>query len=453
MLLDYPPDIPPPERMRRAYDRLQLFKARTLLERMVGPGEALKAAYEIGVPEPVTLERLQNEVLKEGELLLDSFLGPEESFLFAVTREECRVARLPSHRELGEKLRLFYKMISHPPGEDTTIDNELLTRIGDGISKQLLGNFTDMIDRCERILVAPDGTLNLLPFGALPLAPAGGERPAGDVLVAAKELARIPSATFLAYHRGGESGFGAQHTSRILAAASDRTDLGEALPGAVREVRQLAGRYDGVDRIIVSGDSCSIPVPGILGDYDVLHFAAHARVNDQYPWRSEIRFCRGDGNHNPRADRIASMQLPANLAVLSSCQSAAGRILSGEGVQGLSSAFLSAGVPAVMATLWAVDDRTTARLMERFYEELADGQTVAGALRYAQISLGNDPETQHPYFWAGVVLVGDGEVRVELSRRHNRLPYLLMGLFLLVLLGLAVGVRIARSRGKDSKPV
>ena len=81
------------------------------------------------------------------------------------------------------------------------------------------------------------------------------------------------------------------------------------------------------------------------------------------------------------------MQLPARLAVLSSCRSGGGRILSGEGVQGLCGAFLSAGVRAVVATLWPVDDRTTSRLMELFYSELAGGKTVAMALHRAQMAL------------------------------------------------------------------
>ena len=91
------------------------------------------------------------------------------------------------------------------------------------------------------------------------------------------------------------------------------------------------------------------------------------------------------------------------------CESAGGRILSGEGVLGLCGAFLSAGIPAVVATLWPVDDRTTAELMTVFYEELARGETVARSLRRAQMAIRQGHETGNPFFWAGFVLVGDGE--------------------------------------------
>ena len=87
------------------------------------------------------------------------------------------------------------------------------------------------------------------------------------------------------------------------------------------------------------------------------------------------------------ADRITALKLDARLAVLSSCATASGRILSGEGVQGLCTAFLSAGVPAVLATLWEVEDRTTARFMDRFYAGLSSGSHAAKALGLTRASL------------------------------------------------------------------
>ncbi len=125
------------------------------------------------------------------------------------------------------------------------------------------------------------------------------------------------------------------------------------------------------------------------------------------------------------------MRLPVRLVVLSSCASAVGRILSGEGVLGLSSAFISARSPAVVATLWPVDDATTVGFMETFYAELAAQENVATALRRAQARLRGDPATEHPFFWAGFVLVGDGDVRVSLEPRKGR-----VGLLVLALVGL-----------------
>jgi hypothetical protein len=83
----------------------------------------------------------------------------------------------------------------------------------------------------------------------------------------------------------------------------------------------------------------------------------------------------------------------------------------------LGAAFLSAGVPAVVVTLWPVDDRVSAALMREFYASLSHGKSVAAALRHAQLRIASRAATAHPFYWAGYVLLGDGGVKVVLERR------------------------------------
>src|SRR5262249_60065616 len=112
------------------------------------------------------------------------------------------------------------------------------------------------------------------------------------------------------------------------------------------------------------------------------------------------------------------------------------------------SAFLTAGVPAVVATLWAVDDRTTARLMSHFYDALQRGEDAAAALSEAQRALRRSPDTRHPFYWAGFTLVGDGSVRVSLTQRRAWIAWLwirLLALAAVVAAALLVGWRSARS--------
>jgi CHAT domain-containing protein len=175
-----------------------------------------------------------------------------------------------------------------------------------------------------------------------------------------------------------------------------------------------------------------------LAPYKLLHLAAHANVNDQYPWQSSIRLASTGRVDRVSAADIATSRLRARLAVLAACESAGGRVLSGEGVLGLASAFISAGVPAVVATLWPVDDAQTARLMEHLYSGLAEGLNVATALQHARQSLRTAPGTRHPFFWAGYVLIGDGQIQVPLERRRplSRIVpgVLAVGVFLSLLL-------------------
>jgi CHAT domain-containing protein len=105
---------------------------------------------------------------------------------------------------------------------------------------------------------------------------------------------------------------------------------------------------------------------------------------------------------------IYDLDLDADLVVLSGCRTAVGKEVRGEGVMGLTRGFQYAGVPRVIASLWKVQDRTTAELMTRFYKALwENGLSPAAALREAQRSLSREPRYRHPYSWAGFVLQGD----------------------------------------------
>jgi hypothetical protein len=127
-------------------------------------------------------------------------------------------------------------------------------------------------------------------------------------------------------------------------------------------------------------------------------------------------------------------------------------VLSGEGVLGLSSAFLSAGVPAVLATLWPVDDLTTARLMEAFYAGLASGNSAAEALRHAQGVLRSNPATSLPFYWSAFVLVGDGDIAAPLRRRSvSPWVYTLGVLGAVVLVGGVLSIA-RRHRHRHSPP-
>jgi CHAT domain-containing protein len=97
--------------------------------------------------------------------------------------------------------------------------------------------------------------------------------------------------------------------------------------------------------------------------------------------------------------------LPAKLVTLSACQTAMGQDVAGEGVIGLTRAFLCAGAESVVSTLWPVADATTAQLMTAFYTDIAAGKPIAVALNAAQQRLLKNPATRAPYYWAGFTVI------------------------------------------------
>jgi len=450
LLLSYPDSIPQARRAERAFDALQAFKARTLQERMLGPGGGGDSADARAA---VTCRRLQQEVLSPDELLLDLYLGRDRSVLFAVTPTECRASILPGWKTLEDRALRFHSMVSAPgrAGNTAGTGTEEWRRTLEGTMAELrdllFGSATDLLEAATSVVVVPDGQINLIPPNLLlaPSAESGGS----DAFAGTRSVQVVPAASVLAElrARAPEPRSSAGRPSAILAVSGTMPQTGQTLAGARREVKDLARRFRHVETEFPSGDS----LEAMLSRFEVLHFAAHSTADDQYPWRSAIHLGNqradsggGRGEHL-LASEIAEIKLGARLAFLSSCQSVGGYVLTGEGVQGLAGAFLCAGVPAVLASLWEVDDRTTARLVRRFYASVQRGRTVAQALAEAQESIRDRPETAHPYYWAGFVLIGDGGVQLDLQSRGRAAAALPWAIALAGIIGLGIPI-LARLR-------
>jgi CHAT domain-containing protein len=143
-------------------------------------------------------------------------------------------------------------------------------------------------------------------------------------------------------------------------------------------------------------------------DYGILHLATHAQSNEDFDLLSFIAF--GDEEKDRLyAGHIFGMDVPAELVVLSACETGQGYDLLGEGPMSLSRAFAAAGAKSTVSTLWRVSDRESAQLVGRFYDFLAEGYDKDAALRAAQVDMiqNGSGRSAHPYFWAGYVLQGD----------------------------------------------
>ncbi len=443
-VLERGPDHPRAERLGEAFMVLQTYKARTLHERMRGPGGGAEPPDSAA---PLSLHELQSRVLMPDELLIEALHGPEQTILFACTRNECRVAFAPGGEALAAKLRLQHELLSSPPRMDAEdpMDRAMASRVSRAMTELLCAPFADLIRRQRHVILAPDGALNLVSASILLRSVEPGID-AVDASTPAK-VSTVPAASILARLRGPRPA-PSRHAGGILVLTASSTD-GDSLPGTSREGAWLARRFARVDRGLPRGSLAGDAWQAAMAPYDVLHFAMHSAAEDRAPWMSAIELRGADPATESRrvlASEIAAASLPARLVVLSGCESARGRILSGEGVQGIASAFLAAGARTVLATLWAVDDAVTVGFMEEFYEALADGQDAAGAIERAQSALRSDPRTSHPFYWAGFTLVGDGSLRLDLPRR--RPPLWKWGVTAACLIGLAFTLR---SVGKPSR--
>jgi hypothetical protein len=420
-----------------------------LHERTLGPRAGAGGALAPQVFRPVTLARVQREVLRERELLLDAYVGADAAYLFAITCETCRAVRLPGEDSLAAGVERLRAVLGSPPGVSPLRSESEWCRAGAGFGAVLFAGIESLVRASERIVFSPDGALNRVPLGALALT---GPEDVPTMLAATHEIRMVPSATFLAERRRGGDG-ATEPDVTVLAVAGLRDARGRTLSGARREVVTLGHRFLGVD--VRMGQADSALAAQDLGGYDLLHLSSHTAVDDERPWRSGVVL--GGTARNPRvlrAAEIAGLTLRARLAVLSGCESAGAHGAPGEGFQGLSAAFLCAGVPAVVATLWPVDDDATARFVDAFYAELARGRTAGGALGAARAELARTRRLAHPFYWAGFVLVGDADVRVPLHRRPLPvvLPWAVGGMALLAAVALLRGRARRRSKGHAVMP-
>lgn len=392
----------------RAFGVIERMRSRTLID-----------ALRLARPEPsgrppafASLERVRRH-LGPDEALLSFQIAPWRdlhggfgggAWLLVSTRAATRAYRLPDRAELRAAVSVFSGMFAARDGSEAAVAPVLYRKL-------LAAALADLPGEVRRLVIVPDDALHRLPFAALK------PGPDAEPLAARYEISLVPSATLWLDWREDREAVAAVP---LVFADPDATApaLG-ALPYARDEGRAVL-RYFGKGELRLGPEAseASLKAGGLEG-FGLLHFATHARTFDIDPDRSHVLLAPGsqeeDGSLHVR--EIVRLALPGRVVVLSSCESAAGEILRGEGVMGLARAFFQAGAHTVVASLWPLRDDDGAALFDRFYRHLADGLTVSAALRAAQRDRIEDGAPAEA--WAGVVVLGDGD-RVPLPGGRRR---------------------------------
>jgi CHAT domain-containing protein/Tfp pilus assembly protein PilF len=253
----------------------------------------------------------------------------------------------------------------------------------------------------DLLVVIPYGPLLLVPFAAL-------EDAQGRPLIARHALAAAPAASVFEY-TGEKRGAAADHADTALIVADPippPESRADRLPAAGLEGRRVAKHFgSGAVRLLTGAAATESAVKQEASSYGVMHFAVHGVIVPERPLASSLLLAAGGGDDGYlRADEIFGMTLAARLVVLSGCSTGLGR-LTGDGILGMTRAFLYAGTPAVVVSQWDISDRATSALMDRFYAELRRGRTTAQALRVAELA--TRARFPAPADWAAFELVGE----------------------------------------------
>ena len=429
-------------------------------------------------------ERIQKELQGSDTMLLEYALGEEHSYLWAVTSNSRDSYILPAGREIEDAARELYKILTARQGNDAQSDKDYQPNVeaaeklsfekASNLSRMLLGPVAEKLGS-RRLLVVTDGALQYIPFDALPAPFAqttGPVEASTTFLIETNEVVMLPSASTLIAIRGAQNHKGSPGklvaiiADPVFSSNDDRVQREVPSPAVAKptadqnpdqdeqqtiknlKLARLLHASEEADAIsAVAPWGTTLVAKGFdasretamspeVSQAQIVHFATHGFLDNEHPELSAIVLTMTDHNGvkmnglMPLPD-IYSLNLSADLIVLSACQTALGKDIKGEGLVGLTHSFMSAEAKSVVASLWKVDDRATAALMPDFYKGmLQKGMTPAAALRAAKLQMMKEKQWSAPYYWAGFVLQGEYTNRISV----DRYSWLRRGLILLILL-------------------
>jgi CHAT domain-containing protein/Tfp pilus assembly protein PilF len=301
-------------------------------------------------------------------------------------------------------------------GRDTPEVEPALVAQGERLYSELLQPAGRALDDAERVLISPDGALHLLPFGALvrrreplqflaewkPLPTVGSASVYAEIKKARRE-APDPAPRLVAFGDPAP----ASGEAPADGGARDSADALRPLPYSREEVERVAALFGAGARRYLGSAATKAEALALGRDVRYVHFATHGLIDSRSPLDSALVLAPAPaGDRLLRAWEVRDhLRLDADLVALSACESGLGREATAEGLIGLSRAFQHAGARSVLASLWAISDRSTARLMESFYTRLRQGAPRDRALMDAQFA--SLRAGAHPYHWAAFQLSGD----------------------------------------------
>ena len=414
--------------------------------------------------EPRSLSEIQRRALDPDTLLLEYMLGEKQSHLWVVSNDSITEFELAPRAEIettAQHLRdLFVARLGNPPESSQerrtriSLADAAIPEAARRLSEMLVGPVSQQLGS-KRLLVVVEGTLQRIPFGALQDLSAGAGSEEYQPLIVNHEVVNLPSASILVAvrERAARRAPPAKAIAVIADPVFDSHDprvkpdgaihkRGRKIPSSdepyslqTRALQAISSRGGTLARLAFSREEAlrvselapskqakvaldfdanrNIVMGGELSHYRIVHLASHSWIDLKEPELSGIVLSLVDERGRSQEGflglgDIYNLNLPVELVTLSACRSAIGKDMKGEGLVGMTGAFMSAGANRVVASIWKVDDFATAQLMKRFYTRiLKGGQAPAAALRGAQLEMWRTQQWKSPYFWAAFQLLGE----------------------------------------------
>ncbi|MEL7119456.1 MAG: CHAT domain-containing protein, partial [Bacteroidota bacterium] len=401
------------------------------------------------------------ESLSADEIMLTFYVGNENSYVLFISNDDSWVHKYESIQteELGQQIVALregiysYFLLSSSEQDQETYQSyltvyqqaafELYETLFVPIEKELTG---------KRLILIPDGVLGYVPFDALLSSKPNSDAALKDYdyLIKQFNLAYSYSASSLLRFKELKT---SNNLKSLLAFAPSFEEQGEALAsrrirGVLTPLKYNVSEVEAIKALvrgdIVTGqeatkDAFLEKAP----DYSILHLSTHGKANDKVGDFSYLAFAKGAGTVDESllyVRDLYTLNLNADMVVLSACETGIGELQNGEGIASLSSGFSYAGAKNIITTLWSVNDAQTKDLINRFYSLLTEGIDKATALQKAKLNYINEvPKAKsHPFYWSGFISIGDQE-KINFSTSPSLINLLLYFAPFLIIIFIAIG--------------
>ncbi|WP_299435261.1 CHAT domain-containing protein [uncultured Aquimarina sp.] len=432
-------------------DSAKLFSYENKLFDIFRKQDSLTEVLEKNYPKYHQL-KYQNEVisvtdvqkrLNDKTTLLEFFTADSTTYAFTISKNKIAVQEL-STPKLTERIEQFRASMTKNYEEYKDSSHVLYKKLIVPLKDQFVGN---------QLIIVPDGPLWHLNFDLLLTQENASNNPKDwPYLLKEYAISYANSATLLfdneikeesvsnelreclAFSFSSGDTISSTRNVSLKAFRSSSMDL----PGTREEIKAIANIVDG--QYFYGSEATEQNFKKHAGSYNILHLALHGDVDNERPENSKLYFTKSKDTLEDSylySHELFALDIPAELTVLSACNTGTGKIAKGEGIMSLGNAFQYAGTKSLLLTNWEISDETTPKIMEYFYTYLKEGKNKAEALQQAKLQFltTTNEETNHPYYWGGFYLLGD---TTAIQFQDNNYAYWLIGFGILALILLSL---------------
>ncbi len=412
-----------------------------------------------GESNPLNLIEVQKNVLKPGQVLLEYFVTTDKCFLFVVQKDTINMIAVPlSQKQLQE---MVFGLIEPFRSVKNLMDIEYNSNLANELYKKLISPVESLLEADSDLIIIPDDILFYLPFEALVSELKTSEKNV-KYLIEKYPISYNLSASLLDPKLTNKRG---QNRKRGNLVAFGNPNY-SSLPDSVRHLRSSLGwnfeplRYSEAEvmgiseiftesKLYLGNQATEENVKKESGEFSILHFSAHGLLDENQPLYSGVVLTQDDKEKDDgllQTYEIFNLDLNADLVTLSACETGLGKLQRGEGLIGLTRAFMYAGAKSVMVSLWSVHDQSTTYLMKEFYKNLKEKSLKPkNALRMAKLQLlkettelqGTEISYSNPFYWAPFVLIGETDFEIT-EAESRKIPFWMIGFFILFIIGISI---------------